>query len=701
LFLERLTRQQSVVLVVDDLHWAEPGLLDVLEHVADWSRDSPIMLLGLARPEFYESRPTWGGGKLNATALLLPALDDLATASLLGKHDLPEVVQRHIVEAAGGNPLFIDQLVAMLVDEGHVALVDGVATWIGGPPAQVSWTMPPSVSALLAARIDRLPEAERTILGCAAVIGTVFYAEAIVALTGTPLSAVQQILGQLIRKELVRAAVTDLPGVTAYRFLHVLVHDAAYDGLAKADRATWHEQAADWLSALDNDIVPDEVVGHHLASAWEYRTQLGPATTQVRELAARAARKLAAAGRRLELTDIAAAASMLQRAATLLSADDPFQGECLVRLAAQRLELGEMDQARQALRMAAEAADPRQVLLAQVLTCSVSNMTSDSSAQDSEEIVRKAVRQFEEWGDDHGLAQAYLAQADLAMFRGYPSRSAGLLALAIRHGEAAGDTGCIARARSALGVTILFGPTPAEEAIESLDQMLTSSGNDPRVRAEAEQVICVMHAMCGRFDQARITGDDARQHLADVGHRLFLANLAQSTGHVEELAGDLDAAEQEYVRSCSDLQALGESAYLSTVAGMHARLLARRGKPGSARTALELAHRHGALDDVATQSLVHQAEGLLAAAAGEGDRARTAIAEALKLERGDEDPDAVGEVRLTAADVERTLGSTAREREHLVAARRLFEAKGNAVRVREVSSRLIDLGVRDLRPPRL
>ena len=125
---------------------------------------------------------------------------------------------------------------------------------------------------------------------------------------------------------------------------------------------------------------------------------------------------------------------------------------------------------------------------------------------------------------------------------------------------------------------MLFGPAPAEEVIASLDQMVASSGNDPRVRAEAEQVTCVMHAMCGRFDQARAIGADARQHLAEVGHRLFLANLAQSTGHVEELAGDLDAAEREYARSCADLEALGESAYLSTVAGLHARLLARRGR---------------------------------------------------------------------------------------------------------------------------
>ena len=227
--------------------------------------------------------------------------------------------------------------------------------------------------------------------------------------------------------------------------------------------------------------------------------------------------------------------------------------------------------------------------------------------------------------------------------------------------------------------------------IASLDQMVASSGNDPRVRAEAEQVTCVMHAMCGRFGQARAIGAEARQHLAEVGLGLFLANLAQSTGHVAELAGDLDAAEREYERSCDDLKALGESSYLSTVAGLHARLLARRGKPAEALAALELARRHGSPDDVTTQSLVRQAEGLLAAAAGDADRARAAVTDALQREPENEQPDAAGEAYLTAADVEKILGNTPAERDHLAAAQPLFETKGNIVRARQVTSRLRDL----------
>jgi len=691
LFLEGLARRRPVILVVDDLHWAEPGLLDVLEHIADWSRDSPIMLLALARPEFYDSRPTWGGGKLNATAMLLSALDDAAAVSLVQKHHLPEVIKRRIVGTADGNPLFVEQLVAMLVDEGHAAFADGVATWTGGPAAQVGWAMPPSVSALLAARIDRLPDDERAILGCAAVVGMVFYAEAITALTSTPLPEVQRVLRLLTRKEFLRAAATDLPWISAYRFLHVLVRDAAYEGLTKASRAAWHEQLADWLSALGGDAVPDEIVGHHLASAWEYRSQLGPATVQVRELGARAARKLAAAGRRLELSDVAAAADLLERAAGMLEPDDPFRVDCLLSLTLQRQELGEIDAAREALIMASGAADQRQAVVADVLKCRQNSLTAEGRLGESEQVVQDAVRRFQEWGDDRGLGLAYLVQGDLASFRGHTARGAELLELALKHGAAAGDGGCVARARTLLGVTLLFGPAPAEEVIATLDQMVASSGNGPRVRAEAEQVTCVMHAMCGRFDRARAIGADARQHLGQVGHGLFLANLAQSTGHVEELAGDLAAAEREYARSCADLQVLGESSYLSTVAGLHARLLARLGKRTQAEAALRLARAEGSADDAATQSLVLQTEGLLAAAAGKADRARAAAADALQREQGDEQPDSAGEAYRTAADVEQALGSTAAEREHLAAARTLFEAKGNIVRAEEVSSSIRDL----------
>ena len=205
----------------------------------------------LARPEFYDSRPTWGGGKLNATAMLLSGAGRC-------RHRQPGGQARPAGSGAAPHrrrrwrqsPVR-EQLVAMLMDEGHVALADGVATWIGGPPSDVTWAMPPSVSALLAARIDRLARRRAHHRGlcrrdrhgvlCRGDRHPDRHPAAGSAASSSAL---------LVRKELLRTAVTDLPGLTAYRFLHVLVRDAAYDGLAKASRAAWHEQLADWLSSL-------------------------------------------------------------------------------------------------------------------------------------------------------------------------------------------------------------------------------------------------------------------------------------------------------------------------------------------------------------------------------------------------------------------------------------------------------------------
>jgi class 3 adenylate cyclase/tetratricopeptide (TPR) repeat protein len=690
-FLEHLSRQRPVVLVIDDLHWAEEGLLDVIEHIADWSRDAPIMLLGLARPEFYESRPTWGGGKLNAMAVSLSKLDDAATASLVEKHDLPPPLLRRIADTAGGNPLFVEQIVATLVDEGYLRMTDGVAVWSGGSPDSVSWNMPPTVSALLSARIDRLPDDERAVLGCAAVTGVVVYVDAIAALISKPAPEVKRLLGLLVRKELLRPTTSDLSGQVAYRFLHVLVHDAAYEGLSKAGRARWHEDFATWLESIPSEAVPDEIVGSHLASAWDCRRQLGPATDRTRALAVRAARKFEAAARRLELSDVVAAASLLQRALDMVEPTDPLRVDCLLLLAATRLQLGEVDASIETLSRIPAIATPRHRLLAEVMLCQSNANAGVMRLAASELVVERARQQFHAWGDDGGLAHTYLVMADLANYRLSYTDAAAAIDLAIKHADVAGDLGCVARARSQLCVLLLFGPTPAEEVIQRLDQLVIDSGSNPRVRAEAEMVTCVMHAMRGRFERARAIGADSRQHLADVGHRLWLANLAQSTARVEELAGDLDAAELEYALSRAALEELGESSYLSTVAGMHARLLARRGKWEAAGEALELARRHGAPDDLMTQSLISETQALRAAAEGHSRTARSELDSAFGLMTGTYAPEDLAEAHVVAADVERALGNAAAERAHLERAVPLFEVRGNIVRGSSISARLEQL----------
>jgi len=249
--LESRAAEQPIVVVFDDVHWGEPTFLDLVEHVADLSRDAPILMLCMARPELLDLRPTWGGGKLNAANVLLEPLGPDESAELIESlaGEIPDGLQARILEAAGGNPLFVEEMIAMVPDDGGDVAV------------------PPTIQALLAARLDQLDPAERDVLERGAVEGQVFHRGAVTALD--PENA--QVDGRLItlvRKDLVRPEPTVVPDDDAYRFRHLLIRDTAYEALPKATRAELHERFAIWLAEFGADLVElDEIVGYHLEQA--------------------------------------------------------------------------------------------------------------------------------------------------------------------------------------------------------------------------------------------------------------------------------------------------------------------------------------------------------------------------------------------------------------------------------------------------
>ena len=219
--LERLAEERPLVLVLDDLHWAEPPLLDLVEHVCDWSRGAPIFLLCIARPELLDVRPGWAGGKLNATSVLLEPLDDIATAELvdglLDGVELDPATRARILETAEGNPLFLEEMAALAREAGGAVEV------------------PPTIHALLQARLDTLGAEERTVIERGAVEGKVFHRGAVTALAPEPeRDDVAGRLLSLVRKELVRPDRTQIPGDDAFRFRHLLIRDTAYESLPKA-----------------------------------------------------------------------------------------------------------------------------------------------------------------------------------------------------------------------------------------------------------------------------------------------------------------------------------------------------------------------------------------------------------------------------------------------------------------------------------
>jgi len=275
---ERLSRDRPLAVVLDDLQWAEPALLDLVEQVAESSREAPILVVCIARPELLDDRPTWGGGKLNASSVLLEPLNEAESErlmdNLLGESDLAEPVRDYIVRTAAGNPLFVEELLATLVDRD--VLIREAGRWTTTEVPAIP--LPPTIQALIAARIDRLPDGERMVLELASIDGKkVFHRGVVAELAPEELRAdVDAHLGALVRKELVRPRP---PDEDSFSFRHQLIRDAAYGSMPMTSRAELHERLAGWLERTPTGAPVEvvEIVGYHRDQAQRYRTELGQA----------------------------------------------------------------------------------------------------------------------------------------------------------------------------------------------------------------------------------------------------------------------------------------------------------------------------------------------------------------------------------------------------------------------------------------
>ena len=315
---ESIARERPLVIVFDDLQWGEPSFLDLIEHLADTSRGAPILLLVIARPELLDDRPGWAGGKIHATSVLLGPLKEAEVsrlvANLLGGPVASPSVEQKIMEAAEGNPLFVEEFLAMLIDDGLVRRAGD--EWIGMTDLAEIAT-PASIKALLAARLDRLPIGEREVLELAAVVGKTFSREALEALVeAEALPDVARRLESVVRREIIRPDRSSPDIVDAYRFRHILIRDAAYSALPKGERAELHERFADFQERAAGDRLSEyeEVIGYHLEQATHYRQGLGRNDERTRDLARRAAQLLGAAGvRAIQRGDALASSRLLER----------------------------------------------------------------------------------------------------------------------------------------------------------------------------------------------------------------------------------------------------------------------------------------------------------------------------------------------------------------------------------------------------
>ncbi|HJV29287.1 MAG TPA: hypothetical protein VJ645_02100, partial [Gaiellaceae bacterium] len=685
---ETLARQQPLVLVFDDVHWAEPTFLDLVEYLGAWTDDAPILLLALARPDLLEERPTWADPATGVATLRLGPLDSDDTRALvanLAGDSVDEAQRDRVAELAEGYPLFAEQLVAWIEEAGGEY-----------DPSAV----PATIEALLASRLDRLDHAERAVLERAAVVGREFWRGAVASLSPpSELAAVNRHLMSLVRKGLVRPAPSELPREDALRFHHALIRDVAYAGIPKSARADLHERCADWLEQRADE--PDEVVGYHLELAHRYRTELGPEDRAVRRLGAEAGERLGRAGvRALARGDSRAAVNLLGRATSLLPAGEALRLELLAELGVAYRLAGELQSAVEALAVAideAHSVGDRRLELRAELEQHALRLISDpeGAAARLVELGERAVPVFEAVGDERALGRAWFLTGFVQgsfYCRNLVWEEA--LERALVHYRRSGwpTTTLLQGVCSAL----FFGPRPVDDALRRCDELLAHEVSD-RV-GEAHVIVwrAGLEAIGGEFDAARDAIERARHTYIELWQPLNAAvSCDQIGGLVEMLAGEYEAAERIWRSSAEEFQRRGEWAHLTNRASELADALYAQGRYSEAEEWTRVALEHSDSDDISAEFTWRSIRAKVLAQAADHDAADDLIARALALVDSTDCLNQRANVRLDHARVLQLADRADAAAEAASAAGSLYDEKGNRVsgeRARRLAAQLAVAG---------
>ncbi|MFZ2652074.1 MAG: hypothetical protein WA210_18405, partial [Burkholderiaceae bacterium] len=642
--LERLALSTPVIAFVDDVHWAEPAFLDLLEHVLDTAGGAPIMLLATARQDVLEKRPQWSQ-RQGATRLLLGPLSDAASAlvieNLLGSTGLPQDVVARIVVAAEGNPLFIEQMLSMLLDADVLRQVDG--RWVRGQ-GDANIDVPPTIHALLEARLDNLGREERVAVEPASVIGLEFAQRAVESLTPEAIRAtLAQQLSALARKQFIDPA-TSRDAETIYRFHHQLVRDTVYSGLLKRTRATLHIQFVRWADRINADrdraLEFQEVLGYHLEQAHRYLAELGPLDEQGVAVGADAARRLAGAGKRASARgDMHAAANLFRRAAALFGQSDPERLELLPQFGQTLMDLGDFQAANEVLAEAIGLADRqgnrRIKIAAQLVEIWVRRYTAEPGpwTDDALRMASEAVPLLEHDAAHLELASAWRLIGLAHGIAGRYGKAGDAAARYTAHARLAGAKELVERSAVSLATNALLGPTPVPEAITQCEGILASGLADRLVHGIVMCTLGPLRAMQGEFEQARTLCHGGRALLRDLGQGVDAASTAIELVMVELLAGDLATAEKELRSDCDALARMGETFFFSTMAARLARVVRDQGRDSEALQWLETAEGAAAADDVEAQALLRSTRAPILARLGQTAQALQLADEAVALAR--------------------------------------------------------------------
>jgi class 3 adenylate cyclase/tetratricopeptide (TPR) repeat protein len=592
-FRKLLEAQAPLVVCFDDIQWGEETFLELIESTALLSAGAPLLILCMARPELLDRRPGWP-----ATLRLEPLAAEEAE-SLVGDAVQDEVRAR-IVRAAGGNPLFVTEMLALAGEESDVEV-------------------PATLRALLAARLDQLDGPERTVLERGAVEGELFHRGTVQALAPEQTEVTPR-LAALVKRDLVRPDRPQLPREDAYRFRHLLIRDAAYEALPKATRAELHRRFAEWLEQHGQSLVElDEILGYHLEQAACYLDELGRPNL---DLLFRAGQALKAAGHRARgRGDITAAARLFERALHLTR---PHRLE--VHLELDLIEAisepgRQADVATAAAERAVAAGDELGALALQVVAAGGRFEQREGSAEEFEQLVRAALPRLEEVEDHQALIAVWQAAATLAIMRLQFEEMAHAIEQAIHHARAAGVYGGFT---FGLASALLWGPRPASEALQTLDDIDPGTQNPSSMGYRA-----VLLAMLGRFDEARQLAQLANERMQEYGRG---EEATWTRALIGEIAGNNEDAAEEMGRFCDHLETLGRNAELSTFAPGHARYLCALGRYDEAEFLARKGKELGDPNDWATQVAWRQAQALIDVHRGRPEDAERHAREAVAMD---------------------------------------------------------------------
>ena len=680
-FLEAQARSRLLLVVFEDLHWAEPTFLDLVESLAIQPGGSPIVLVCNTRPELLEQRPAWAVEADRTVPIELAPLGEGPAAALLealtGDQRIPASTRARLIDTAGGNPLYLEQLAASLSEQ---------------TGSETRPVLPPTIQALLAARLQRLGPGASSVLARAAIMGKDFGVQAVRELLPPEArDPLPRNLQTLVARGLVRQGPPSSMPVRQYSFSHILIQQAAYRAIPKSLRAELHHRFADWLEYVFSGPLPQraEILGYHLEQSVRYQNELWSAEAQSTELSLRAAAHLETAGVAAhDRGDDLAAVNILDRAAALLPGDDPALARLYTVLGTALRWAGKLEQAKTTLehaqRIATASNDERQHAHARLQALLLElEVDPDNAATQISRALPELQREFNRSHDELGLCRTLQLEAALHWNNARSAAAEDAWRRAAEYARSVNDRRELSEILSWLATAALWGPTPAPEGIRRCEEYLDEIGNHPFGRANILQNLAALQAMQDDVAAAYDSLTGAKDLLETLGPTMTGA-ITDPAALVAMLTGDPATAEKHLRVEYDTFHEMGERRYLATTAAQLARAVAAQGPSRyDEATRLIAISQESAGEDLSTQAV---SQGLSARILADRGRHREAESLARSAAGLAAQTDLLGEHADTLLDLAHVLAAAGRTRDAHAAATHaleLYTRKGNLPRARE------------------